>query len=419
MLPLGDAVRLLVSRPKLVHIGAPPISGEAHKLQALESVRGIAAFAVFTFHFINLFAWQVWTAPMGAMFSTSLGISFAVVKATPLNIFVNPELAVRTFFVLSGFVLSWRFLQERDFNVVRAAAIKRGIRLGIPVVASLVTAFVVFRLLSSHPALLRMDQVFDQTMMRQDVAYTPTWWEIVRQSLKVPLYGTDYRSMNRALWTIHYEFIGSYVVFGVLFLFGGFRRRWIAYVAVAAAAISVSQPFVVDFLIGLALADTSSRLRTNDRATKRCRAWALPSFAVGVLYMIGWEPFLNHGWRGYDVFRLAPAIAAGLVVFGVLHSPVIQWALRFRAVLFLGKISFACYLLHLSVIYGIGGWFFKWAFDASGSLEVSFLVSYAVTLIALVLLATAFTKYVDAPAVELSRRVADLTMARTPVRPAG
>ena len=377
------------------------------KLLVLESIRGIAAFAVFNYHFIDLFARQLWSAPFRVMVSSTLGAALAATQVTPLNVLVNSELAVRTFFVLSGFVLSYRFFIKRDDAIPRVAALKRAIRLAVPISASLVVSFVVFRFISSHEALLQIGPVFDTTMMQQDVKYPPRAWDVVTQSVKVMFTGVTFRTLNRSLWTMQHELVGSYVVFCFLILFGVIRHRWLLYLAVGAAALLMGQPYVIDFLVGMAISDFTARVPAESRAGRRLRAWALLSLALGLGYMMLWFPLLDHGWRIYELFQVGPAIAAGFVVFGAVYATRVHSWLSLRPIVFFGRISFASYLLHLSVIYGVGGWIFKWTYDATGSHATAFVAGYAVSLMALLGAATAFTRYVDEPAIALSRWVAN------------
>jgi peptidoglycan/LPS O-acetylase OafA/YrhL len=143
-----------------------------------------------------------------------------------------------------------------------------------------------------------------------------------------------------------------------------------------------------------------------------CRRCAIPGVLLALAYLAALRLHIDREGAWYDVFKVAPAFAAGLVVFGALYSPMMQRLLRARPAMFLGRISFASYLLHLSVIYGVGGWIFKWGLDASGNFGESFVVSYVVSLVALLLVASMFTKYVDAPAIALSRRLSDALMSR-------
>lgn len=389
-----------------------------HKLLVLESVRGIAALAVFNYHFLDLLARQVWESPLAVMLSSPLGVVFAVAQLTPLNVFVNPELAVRTFFVLSGLVLSWKFCHERNDDILRAAALKRCIRLAIPISASLIVAFVVYRVFSSHDVLLQLEPIADKAMIRQDVRYAPVWWDAVKQSIKVMFLGVDHRTLNRSLWTMQHELLGSYVVFGFLMLFGRMRYRAAAYLAAAAVALLVWRPFVIDFLIGMGLCEIVAHFRGHRRMIARFQSCALPCAAIGVGFMMTWYPLQDHGWQNAAFVRVTPAAAAGLLLFGVLYSPWLQAPLRLRVFAFFGRISFASYLLHLPVIYGIGGWIFKWAYDVSGSYTNSFLASYAGSLLALLLTADAFTRYVDAPTIGLTQWLAK-TLAPPPAAPVG
>ena len=57
---------------------------------------------------------------------------------------------------------------------------------------------------------------------------------------------------NPVLWTIQLEFIGSFLVFGVCFLFASSKYRWLVYLALIIAFMNV---WLFGFITGMILAD--------------------------------------------------------------------------------------------------------------------------------------------------------------------
>jgi peptidoglycan/LPS O-acetylase OafA/YrhL len=86
-------------------------------------------------------------------------------------------------------------------------------------------------------------------------------------------------------------------------------------------------------------------------------------------------------------------ISASLLVLAVCASPVVQRALETRAVLYLGKISFAMYLLHTTIIFSVGCAIVNSASDNAygGMAALAFVAMWAV----LVPMSHLFTEYVD------------------------
>src|SRR5438128_873511 len=96
------------------------------KLIELEALRGIAAMMVLLHHFLLVVAPRL----HGRQFPDD---PIALVR-TPLYALVNGTAAVSIFFVLSGFVLTFRAMEKGDWRPLLAGAFKRWPRL-VPLVA--------------------------------------------------------------------------------------------------------------------------------------------------------------------------------------------------------------------------------------------------------------------------------------------
>src|SRR3954454_20974042 len=99
------------------------------RLIELEAVRGIASFVVLAHHCFLGFAPSLLH---GLVTPPGPGSLFG----TPLFAFMNGGAAVVVFFVLSGFVLTYRAIERDDPKPLLAGALKRWPRLALPVVIS-------------------------------------------------------------------------------------------------------------------------------------------------------------------------------------------------------------------------------------------------------------------------------------------
>ena len=97
------------------------------KLIELEALRGVAAMMVLFHHFLLVIVPRL----HGRNFADD---PIALVR-TPLYALVNGTAAVAIFFVLSGFVLTFRALEERDGRQLLVGVLKRWPRL-VPLVAA-------------------------------------------------------------------------------------------------------------------------------------------------------------------------------------------------------------------------------------------------------------------------------------------
>ena len=111
------------------------------KLIELEALRGIAAVIVLLHHFLVVVAPRL----HGRNFPDD---PIALVR-TPLFALVNGTAAVSIFFVLSGFVLTLRAMEQRDWRQIVAGVVKRWPRL-VPLVVTTNILSAVFVLLGLY-----------------------------------------------------------------------------------------------------------------------------------------------------------------------------------------------------------------------------------------------------------------------------
>ena len=111
------------------------------KLIELEALRGVAAVIVMLHHFLVVVAPRL----HGRNFPDD---PIALVR-TPLFALVNGNAAVSIFFVLSGFVLTLRAMENRDWRQIATGALKRWPRL-VPLVVTTNILSAVFLLLGLY-----------------------------------------------------------------------------------------------------------------------------------------------------------------------------------------------------------------------------------------------------------------------------
>src|ERR1700731_1859098 len=100
---------------------------DSRKLIELEALRGVAAVIVLFHHFLLVVAPRL----HGRNFPDD---PIALIR-TPLYALVNGSAAVAAFFVLSGFVLTLRAMEKRDWRQILVGALKRWPRL-VPLVVT-------------------------------------------------------------------------------------------------------------------------------------------------------------------------------------------------------------------------------------------------------------------------------------------
>lgn len=375
---------------------------KSHRILELEGLRGIAAIVVVLFHVCSMFYPSVFSGP-GAYLPTHHIHFEDNLFAQPFMGLLNGRFSVAIFFVLSGFVLSVGYFSTGKLEIVKKLAAKRYLRLMIPALVSVLIVWLTIALglgVYQHHA-----GSITQTgwLAVGVVTDTPNFGDALWQGLVGIFQGSA--SYNPALWTMHYELIGSFVIFGVIMLFGNNRFRWLLY---AGLCLGLINSWFLGFMFGMILADLYGHKifpfngRTNDVVV-----YALVAVAVA---LGGYQPdngmyrYIKVDWfTGTQNEIMFLAIAAAVVVSGVLSSNALRKFFASKYVSGLGKYTFSLYLMHLVVLYTVCAGLFAFGVHHLGlGYNKAFALSFVITVPVLALVTYWFEKYVDAPSIRLS-----------------
>jgi peptidoglycan/LPS O-acetylase OafA/YrhL len=345
------------------------MSDEATRFRFLDGLRGWAAFAVLIYHiFID-------GLPANAFMADRMWWSKVFV--------VNGTLAVCIFFVVSGFSLSIRFLATGDARGLARIAGGRYVRLAVPIFAICAVSYLLMTTGLIGPAEVR------PAPLDMFLRFTPTLEGLASFSLfKVFFAYANAESYDPPLWTMAYEFFGSFVVFALLALV----RSWPVRTGVFAGlflALMIGQSYYALFVGGVLIADVASRAHAWPGATRTGATLCACGMGLGLL-LTPW----------FDAVYIAVAM---LLVAGIAFCVPLRAAFENRLGDFLGWISYPLYLVQAPVVYAfsVGGLHYLLArgFD---DVSARFIVGAATVPVA-ILCAIAFCPINDL-AVTLSRR---------------
>lgn len=381
------------------------------RLMELEGLRGIAAVMVVAFHALVVFYPALFYGsnhPFAPVQHTSLESSLF---GNPLGFIFSGAFAVAIFFVLSGFVLTIGFFQTKNVAIIRKLAMKRYLRLMLPALASVLLVWIVLALGLNHGK--------ESAEAITQAGSSSSLWNFHPNLLDAFLQGTssvflfDLGAMhyNPVLWTMRYEFIGSFMIFAVVLLFGRLKYRWIIY---GALALMMWNSWYLGFIVGMVLADLYATKPDfyKARAAKIVAGLGLP---LGLL--LGGYPYAPPVSGFYDAIKLPfvhndttmlmyMTIGASLTVYAVLTLPSLRAFLAKRKISVLGKYTFSLYLTHLMVIFTVGLTIFSLLVPHIGYSK-SAAAAILVSIPCIVAVAWLFERYVDAVSIRLSGQVAE------------
>lgn len=336
----------MATPPNAIRVNGPA-SG---RILAFDGLRGFAAMVVVAFHYLAMLHPE-WVAD----YATAPGL----LVDTPLAVFWNGPFAVAVFFVLSGFVMA--AAAERHAPYLVGNLLIRYLRLAFPVLASVLLAYLWLSLMPTAAGDLA------------DKLDAPSLW--LNYTAQAPLPGigavihdglaggfiTGMSAFNNVLWAMQVELVGSAFLF-VVYSLGGFAR-WLRFVALAGFALLgllVLRDAYLCFVTGALIyeghkAGIWRRLPPMAGLMALVLGMALGAPGAGFAERWGLDMVPGRLQPG-NPWGLVPVMAATLILLGVhLLGPLKRW-FETAVLQWLGRISFALYLVHVPMLYTFVAW---------------------------------------------------------------
>jgi peptidoglycan/LPS O-acetylase OafA/YrhL len=379
----------------------------AEKITYLDGLRGIAAVNVMIMHFFIVLAPAI---IYGNQIPSHFGNFELIFSSTPLGLIGAGNFSVCIFFVLSGYVLTQKYFIMRSNNVIISSALRRYIRLLIPVLAAIVLSF----FLSSAGLFHYYAETVMITANNNPANYWVNYWTFtpnIADAIVQAMWGSFFVGgdvyYDPVLWTMTIEFYGSMLVFAMALLFGPRRNRWTFYLA---AAVAFFNSYYLAFIIGMALADMFTNktqvFKTSNKVTLSIIMFVglfLGSYPVSTVTSDSLYGFLNNGF--FQTPKMVYHITgAGMIMYVILNSQRLQRTFSSPVPVFLGKISYSLYLVHFMVISSFTCALFLALYPILAYGE-AVLTSCMLSLLLIVPLSYIFYKYLDTAGVELSKNV--------------
>ncbi|MBA1158167.1 acyltransferase family protein [Microvirga mediterraneensis] len=328
----------------------------AQRNAPLEALRGLAAIIVLLWHtMLGFFPSKSGIFDGFDPDKAAVGkIWFGLIYGTPAVVF---------FFVLSGYVLTRGFFLSQNPFIILRGAVKRWPRLAGTVTVATLTSSILFALglyhyqeagrITGSPWLA----TFATGAM---TAFTPSIWDAFTQGSYFTFFRGD-AYYDTSLWTMRYEFIGSFIAFGLALLLSPIRRLRplvaAALLGVVAILCHFASPYFVAFPVGVMLAALMPEKRLN------IPTWGAVSMIILAIYLWGYTgrgvgafaplnmilPNMPSLWLSYVYM-----IGAVLMIVAVESTFALRQFLSKRWALLLGQFSFPLYLIHVLVLCSIG-----------------------------------------------------------------
>lgn len=387
---------------------------KAGHLWPLDGLRGLAALTVVMAHFGGIF---YPAAVFGNSFQAQSPIE-AWCWRTPLVLLSHGELAVCIFFVLSGYVLTFRDVAEPGNLRARAFLnmVKRPVRLGGMVVCMLFISYGL-RLLGFY----RLEETAPFTGAGSYVHGTlefGTWLRGFLQEALLSPFSTGYK-YDPPLWTIRDELWGSWVVFGVLFCAP--RASWRMWLCLVLLPV-FHGGHIQGMILGMMLA-RAAQMPWFQRLLGR--AWvsvALLMLAVPMCcfpyYVRKFSPE-DFAASIYGSWPSLQGVAGSWCMIGafILVTVLVRWGEDLPSgmrgfLTWLGKLSFSLYAVHFIVLASLSANMYLYLRHHGMAHHSAAGMTLGGTLAVLAGVSWLLWRFVDVPSVEISRRLSSWVAAR-------
>ncbi|KAJ2990002.1 hypothetical protein HDV02_004656 [Globomyces sp. JEL0801] len=331
----------------------------ASKLLYLEGVRGIAAFIVLQLHSLRLY-----NKPLKNFFMLYQEWSFAV----PI------------FFILSGRVLTLSALKKNNPNGIFSSVIKRPFRLTMPLIGVMIVALIMYQL-GTFVILDKCPEAPGFCAASDKVAQS--FYELIMKPFLYICNSSLFQSNANELplpitaWTLPLEYANSNYVYllslVLIHLSGNYHARWLVLIGALVMTI-YTHLWTSHFVVGVIFAEMANT-GTFDKikASKITPIFNILLLALGVFlaidspYSIGGKSHdwikqyqvdhrLKFGdWETYDDASERPFVLllSTVIMFIIETTDFLQWMFGSAPCVFLGRISYMCYLFHPFFNYSV------------------------------------------------------------------
>ncbi|AKB12571.1 Peptidoglycan/LPS O-acetylase OafA/YrhL, contains acyltransferase and SGNH-hydrolase domains [Methanosarcina thermophila] len=370
------------------------------KIGYLDGLRGVAAINVMLMHFfIVLLPAMIYSDRM----PSHLGNLEKIFTSTPLGLIGAGNFSVCIFFVLSGYVLTQKYFKTKDRSIIISGAVRRYIRLFVPVFAATMLSFLL--------ASTEMYHYFIEAVMISGNNNYANYWTFtpdLAEAIKQAAWGTFFAgddTYNPVLWTMSVEFYGSMLVFAMALFFGSLRARWTFYLA---AVVLFLNTYYLAFIIGMGLADVfngkTSIFKTSNKVILSivlASGLFLGSYPVGTVTADSLYAFLDNGFFQTPKYAYH-ILGAGMLMYVLLNSQRMQKIFSSPVLVFLGKISYSLYLVHFLVISTLTCALFL-VLHPVLPYGAAVLISCVLSVLVIIPLSYLFYRYVDMRGIKLSK----------------
>ncbi|KAL4974862.1 acyltransferase family-domain-containing protein [Aspergillus desertorum] len=460
---------IVITPSYLQHLvgGQPPPQTKLHTIAALDGLRGWACLLVFNFHFLFTYTWKV---AVGWGFNNE---NWHFYQLPIIHVLVSGHIMVAIFFVISGYVLSYKPLKlirrrsyEETYVTLASSTFRRGLRLYVPSFVGIFLVLLAVRLgaynysqkiLFEGRTIRGTNEQHPPIMVKSLTKQLWDWYYTLARLMDPFDWALYYNNYNPHLWTIPVEFRSSIVLF--LTILATSRVKTAVRISLVSTLVWFCMRYgrwdVVLFLGGMLMAEADliqgiweTRPSSGEADDREKQGWSTaallqPQFSFRLisrkrwiaLFILGlylgstpntgykFTPFFMWTWhitpKTYpEPHRFPQTLGALMIVYSINHSIDIQKLFVNPVSQYLGKISFAFYIVHGPILHSLGYSLMPNIWHITGKETdfqycLGFFIGWLICLPISLWAGDLFWRLVDIPSVSLAKWIESKVLAQT------
>lgn len=378
-----------------------------NKLLQFEGLRGFAALIVFFSHIKNTF-FPSYSEPLMFYLKTLTNNKYlAIAFHSFIEILFNGFVAVDIFWIMSAYVLTMGFFKmdtDKLIKQLKNSISKRYFRLMIPVAGSILFSYAFMKFnLFYNIELIKQNIKYDNVWLSSQFSYSPDFIQVLRTIFWNTFFNYNAQvSYNSSLWTMSPEFFGSLLCFSSIVITRNNNKRYLFYMVIILISIFYQNRWLLAFTLGVILSDYNNTGHKENSIAAKIKKFEIKFFKTDwipvflVLFIIA---FIGLG----DFYGIAYLFESFLIVYLTLNSKYLSYLFSTKPFVFLGKISFSLYLIHIVIICSLTCYLYIYLPIHSECMRI--IASTVVSLIVLIVLSNIYTIYIDTFALKVSSKV--------------
>lgn len=371
------------------------------KILSVEGIRGWACFIVFLSHLSLIFYPYLHAFNVDAELGCFPIQQF--IHESPFGFFFSGSSAVFIFFVLSGYILTKVALKDNNVSErVYLMGLKRYPRLMIPALVSCLIAYLATNLFDiTSPQLSDWINGWGKNQSHSAIG------AIYSGAIDVFLSGKS--SYNPVLRTMKTELLGSFIIYLLCLNRAILKIPFLTgFAFLITAALTLLR--VLDPNLALGFISFYGGYLFSIYGKKISNKLALVFIIFG-LYFAGahntsFSYTFIHSFLGDFTYKLCNFISAFFIVYAIIFNDWLSSLFSGRYSVFMGKVSFSVYVIHMPFLSTFGVFLFNILYKATGIYNLAAVISSASSIFVVYFLSKYFYQIVDLKAMSISNSLA-------------